>query len=207
MKHCNITHLVATANAQGCTIHLRQNENSKPVFSVRDSNNSVHEFASYAAAYEYLTRDECSFALTDEQDDNIAMQDELERMITERAKAETKPRVKISPPIERPALSTLGDILKSTAARQPKACTLITGYSESRWNGLRPSERDLIEIAFEGTTACLDPTNAVTIFIADGTTPAIARAVLKAVAKEIRDFDSFERFTPLVPVSGEPSPF
>lgn len=208
MKHCNLTQLVAAANAQGCIIHLRQDENSKPVFSVRDSNNVVHEFTSYATAYEYLTRDECSLAMTESQIDNMAMQDELGRMHAERSKAEkSKPTVKVSTNTKRPTIGTLGDVLKATATHPPMGCTRITGYSESRWNGLRPGEGELIELTFEGATACLEPTNAVTVFIADGTTPATARAVLKAIAKEIKGYGNFERFTPLVPVSDESLPF
>lgn len=148
----------------------------------------------------YTNSDERQSVGTDSQIDNMAMQNELGRMFTERDNAgKSKPKVKISTFTERPTIGTLGDVLKATVEHEPRGCTLITGYSEARWNGLRPGERKLIEIAVEGATACLDPTNAVTIFIAAGTKPATASAVLKAIAKEIKDFDSFERFTPLEP--------
>ncbi len=119
----------------------------------------------------------------------------------------TKPKVKVSTVEKRPTIRTLGDVLKATADREPKGCTLINGYSESRWNGLRQGEGELLELTIQAATACLEPTNAVTVYISEGTTPATARALLKAIAKEIKGYDNFERFTPLVPVSADSLPF
>lgn len=140
---------------------------------------------------------------TDSQIDNTAMQDEVARMFSECR----KPTVKISTVEKRPTIGTLGDVLKATAMSQPMGYTRISGYSESRWNGLQPGEKELLELSIEGVTACLEPTNAVTIFIAEGTAPATARALLKAAAKEVKDYGNFERFTPLAPASDEPAPF
>jgi hypothetical protein len=107
----------------------------------------------------------------------------------------------------RPAIGTLGDVLKATANRPPMGCTVISGYSESRWNGLRQGDCESLELTIQGSTACLEPTDAVTVYIAEGTTPATARALLKAIAKEIKGYGTFETFTPLVPVSDDSAPF
>ena len=184
MKHCNLSQLVAAANAQGCTIHLRQDENSKLVFSVRDSNNGVHEFTTYATAYEYLTRNECADAFA----------------------GIVKPKVSVSQSTTRPTIGTLGDVLKQTVDHAPDGFTRIKGSTASRWYELE-EERDTLYLTVDAVTACLDIQDDLTVFIRQGVTVDHARGLLKAIAKEIKGYGSFERFTPLVPVSDDAAPF
>jgi hypothetical protein len=124
--------------------------------------------------------------------------------IAEHAKAEKpRPRVEISLGSNRPTIGTLGDVLKETANLKPMGCTRITGYSAEYWRGLGPGESDSLELVIEGSTACLHNRSSVTVYIAGGTSPDIARALLKSIAKEIKSYDNFERFTPMVPTSDD----
>lgn len=85
-------------------------------------------------------------------------------------------------------LATLGEFLQAVIHRRPTGFTLITGYSaESRLN----------ELTFRATSACLDTTSSVSIFIPAGTRPATARNLLQAAANALKGVDSLEPYTPL----------
>ena len=114
-----------------------------------------------------------------------------------------KPLVTISTLPKRPTLGTLGDVLKAIAERHPSGCTRITGFSKSHWSGIQPGEPDELELRIEGATTCLDDTDAITIHIREGVTVATARALLKALSRELKSYRSLEQFTPIDPPSAD----
>jgi hypothetical protein len=115
-------------------------------------------------------------------------------------------KVSASINLQRPTIGTLGDVLKQTVDHAPDGFTRITGSTASRWYELQ-EEHDTLYLEVDAVTACLEIQDDVTVFIRQGVTIAQARALLKAIAKEIKDYGSFENFTPLVPVSDDSVPF
>lgn len=123
------------------------------------------------------------------------------------AECNARPTVKVNTVIKRPPFASLGECLQVAVEHGAQSFTRINGYSEARWNGIPTGLPDVLELEIEAATACLDPINAVTIFIAEGTTPETARALLKAAAKEIKAYRSLESLTPFTPVSEQDLPF
>jgi hypothetical protein len=107
----------------------------------------------------------------------------------------------------RPALGTLGDVLKETVNHQVEGVTKITGSSASRWYELNEGEPDKHFLEIEGATACLEAQTDVCLFIRQGVTVSQARALLKAICKELKQYSDLERFTPLERVSDDSLPF
>lgn len=120
-----------------------------------------------------------------------------------------KPQVKVSklPATARPTIGTLGDVLKETAKHLPGGFTCINASIDSQWYELPEGERDTIYLEFDAVTACIDVQNDVTVFIRQNVSVANARALLDAAAKQIKAYDSLERFTPLERVSDDCLPF
>ena len=140
------------------------------------------------------------------QVDNEAMQNELGRMFAERA--EQKPNVSVNAIRQRPTIKNLGEMVQDVCRQQPlRGGTKISAYSEADYNGTNPEEPDQIELTIEGDTLMLGHTNAVEIHIRENVSVHTVRAILKAAAKALKDYQSLEAFTPLVPVSDDEIPF
>lgn len=142
----------------------------------------------------------CRKVGTASQIDNIAMQDEVARMMRKKP----QPVLEIRTTTKRPPIGTLGDVLKQTAdyaaTNGGAACyTRIEGYSEAVWHGVPDGEPDQLELSIEGATACLEAHSAVTIFIRQGVPVATARALLKATVRELKAYPTLEPFTPTDP--------
>lgn len=107
---------------------------------------------------------------------------------------------------KRPPLANLGEYLQTvTTDRRLKGVTRIGAFSASYWRNLEAGECDTFDLDFEASTEAMEPTNAIEIHIAAGVTPAIARAILKAVSRELKGTDSLELLTPIeaAPVAGD----
>jgi len=116
------------------------------------------------------------------------------------------PKVSVTVNVKRPTIGKLGDVLKETVDHAPDGFTCITGSTASRWYDLQEA-RDTLYLEIDGVTACIDVNSDVTVFIRQGVTVDHARALLKAMAAELKTYPSLEPFTPLVPVSLDAVPF
>ena len=108
--------------------------------------------------------------------------------------------------MKRPTIGTLCDVLKEITDHAPDGFTRITGMTHSRW--FEPiDDRETLYIDVDGVTACIDVQSDVAVFIRQGVTVDHARALLKAMAAELKDYPSLEPFTPLTPISLDEVPF
>jgi hypothetical protein len=55
VTYLNLSELAAAASAKDCTVHMHLDAQSKPVFSVGNSNTGAAEFSDYFDALEFIT--------------------------------------------------------------------------------------------------------------------------------------------------------